>query len=154
MSQFSLQQMRSIIQILLGRAFTTLPGSGKRTVWLLLRDSWCMCLLPDTTTCMPHFPCLSNVLLIYTCWVQGCIGIRCTLTASITQQALLLPFKIHLKWFAGATVQRGTDTMILMRSCEECFTAVASLGTAGNVCAPFPVSVSEEEHFNQCLHQK
>lgn len=99
----------------------------------------------DAATCVQHFPCLSNVLLIYTCWALGCIGIRCTLTASITQQALLLPFKTHLKRFAGATVQPGTAAMILMRRCEECFTLAALLGTAGNLCGPFPVSVSEWE---------
>lgn len=139
MSQFSLQQMKSIIQILLGRALTTLPEAPLHTVslLLLLGDSWCMSLLPDIPTCAPHFPCLSNVLLIYTCWAQGCIGICCTLTASITQQALLLPFKIHLKRFAGATVRPGMDAMILMCYCEECFAAAAWSGTAGHLCALF-----------------
>ena len=59
-------------------------------------------------------PRLSNVLLIYTCWAQGCIGMCSALTASITQQALLLPFKIHLQSVAGATVQLGMDEMILV----------------------------------------
>lgn len=77
-------------------------------------------------------PRLSNVLLIYTCWAQGCIGICSTLTASITQQALLLPFKIHLKRLAGATVHPGMDVTILMCYCEECW-----LETAGNLCAHF-----------------
>lgn len=64
-------------------------------------------------------PHLSNVLLIYTCWARSCIGIRCTLTASITQQDLLLPFKIHLKWLAGATVHPGMGAMILWRMFHE-----------------------------------
>ena len=80
---------------------------------------------PDITTCMPHFLSLSNVLLIYTCWAQGCLGIRYLLTTSITQQALLLPFKIHLEGFAGATVQLCMDTVVVMRYCEEYLTVVA-----------------------------
>lgn len=68
-----------------------------------------MSLLPDITTCVPHISFLSDMLLIYTCWAQGCLGIRYLLTTSITQQALLLPFKIHLKRFAGATVQLCKD---------------------------------------------
>lgn len=74
-------------------------------------------------------PRLSNVLLIYTCWAQGCIGICSALTASITQQALLLPFKMHLKQLAGATVQPGMDATILMCYCDKCW-----LETAGNLC--------------------
>lgn len=77
-------------------------------------------------------PRLSNVLLIYTCWAQGCIGICSALTVSITQQALLLPFKIHLKRLAGATVQPGMDATILMCYCEECW-----LETAGILCFLF-----------------
>lgn len=140
---FPCSKWRALYRSSWAEFLTTVPEAGVCTVLLLLRDSWCMSLLLDTTTCVPHFPCLSNVLLIYTCWALGCIGIRCTLTASITQQALLLPFKIHLKWFAGATVQPGMNEMILMRYCEECFAVVALLGTAGDLCAPFPVSVSE-----------
>lgn len=86
-------------------------------------------------------PRLSNVLLIYTCWAHGCIGICSTLTASITQQALLLPFKIHLKRLAGATGQPGMDAAILMCHCEECW-----LETAGNLCVLF-FPASELKHF-------
>lgn len=78
----------------------------------------------------PTHPRLSNVLLIYTCWAQGCIGMCSALTASITPQALLLPFKIHLKRLAGATVQPSMDATILMCYREECW-----LETAGNLCA-------------------
>lgn len=77
-----------------------------------------VCLFSQTSPHVGHIsPCLSNVLLIYTCWAQGCIGRRCTLTASITQRALLLPFKIHLKRPAGATVRPGhgcNDTDVLL----------------------------------------
>ncbi len=98
-----------------------------------------VCLSSKTSPHACHIsPHLSNVLLIYTCWAQGCIGIRCTLTASITQQALLLPFKIHLKRLAGANVPPGMDAMVLYHECNHSvknFTAVAWLGTAGNLWA-------------------
>jgi len=131
--------MKSIIWILLGRTPTTLPV---RTVTQLLRDDWYLSLLPDVTTCAPHFLCLSNVLLIYTCWAQGCLGIRYLLTTSITQQALLLPFKIHLKRFAGASVQRGMDAVIVMRFCGECLTVVAWWGTGGSILVKAKASSS------------
>ena len=93
-----------------------------------------VCLFSQTSPHVCHIsPCLSNVLLIYTCWARGCIGIGCTLVASITQQALLLPFKTHLKRFAG--VQPGAAAMILMCYCEECF--MAWLETAGDLSARF-----------------
>lgn len=97
-------------------------------------------LLSDTNTCVPHFSCLRNVLLIYTCWAQGCLGILYLLTTSITQQDSLLPFKIHLKRFTEATVQLGMDAVTLMCSCEKCFTVVSWMGPDGNPCAKTFVS--------------
>lgn len=63
-------------------------------------------------------PCLSNVLLIYTCWARGCIGMGRTLMASITQQASLLPFKIHFKRLCGTEV-RPCIVAVLMSGCEQ-----------------------------------
>lgn len=97
-------------------------------------------LLSDTNTCVPHFSCLCNVLLIYTCWAQGCLGILYLLTTSITQQDSLLPFKIHLKRFTEATVQLGMDAVTLMCCCEKCFTVVSWMGPDGNPCAKTFVS--------------
>lgn len=93
-------------------------------------------------------PRLSNVLLIYTCWAQGCIGIRCILMASITQRELLLPFKIHLKRLAGATVQAARTQWCCKK---DRFAAVAQLGTAGNLRT---ASSSEQNSFNQRIVTK
>lgn len=79
----------------------------------------------NITTSEAHFLCLSNVLLIYTCWAPGCLGIRDFLTTSITQQALLLPFKIHLKRFTGASVRLDTDTVMVTSYWEERLSVVA-----------------------------
>lgn len=79
--------------------------------------------LSNMTTSVASVPHLSNVLLIYTCWAPSCLGIRNLLT-SITQQALLLPFKIHLKRFTAPSAQLDMDTVMRMRYWEECLTVV------------------------------
>lgn len=135
--------MKSIIQNLLGRALTTLPEATYCTS--AAGGTADACLSSQTPHVCHISPRLSNVPLIYTCWAQRSIGVRRSLRASITQRALLLPFKIHLNLFTGANVQPRADAMILMPHCEKCFTAVfgwKQLGTSALHCFD---SVSEQK---------
>lgn len=66
-------------------------------------------------------PCLSNVLLIYTCWARACIGMGRTPMASITQQASLLPFKIHFRRLCGTMDRPRTSAVVLLRYRELFF---------------------------------
>lgn len=123
-----------------------LPHSQKLRTVHLLREGQLMHVSPPRRHMCCHIsPRLSNVPLIYTCWAQRSIGVRRSLRASITQRALLLPFKIHLNLFTGANVQPRADAMILMPHCEKCFTAVfgwKQLGTSALHCFD---SVSEQK---------